>query len=375
MKTIILISLCVLAGTLAYGQGKIQISKEDEKLIDSVGYAYLQANQVPGMGIGVLKNGKVLYSKGLGVKDKNTGEPVTNQTIFHMASVSKPFVSTAILQLVEQGKVKLDDLVTQYLPYFKMTDERYKNITIEQLLLHTAGIPDVGPSPNYEWDKPQYDDKALERHIKSLSSLKLDFKPGRKKPKYTNNGYEILGDVIAKASGVLFEEFMQKNILKPNEMNNSSFLITDIPKEVLSSPHIKNPENQVVVSKVYPYNRKHGPSSCLHSNIEDMLKFALTNLNKGKYKGTQIFSEETYNLLMTPQVRENKIFQYGLGWNVAPFRDTKRLEFTGGDVGFGTVIIMVPSASYAVVVLTNGDFNPPVFEVINTTFDIAKKYE
>ena len=359
----------------SYGQNVINITSQDENLIDFVGHLYLDTNRVPGMGIGVLKNGKILYSKGLGVMDLNTQEPVTDKTVFHMASVSKPFVSTAILQLVEQGKVQLDDLVTKHLPYFKMNDDRYKNITVEQLLLHTAGIPDVGPSVNYEWDSPQFDEAALERHIKSLAALELDFKPGRKKPAYTNNGYEVLGDVIAKASGMSFESYLKQSIFTPNEMNNSSFLLSDIPKNLLSSPHIKNSGNQIVVSEVYPYNRKHAPSSCLHSNIKDMLKFAMTNLNKGKYKNTQVFTEESFNLLINPQVRENKIFQYGLGWNVAPFRKTERLEFTGGDVGFDTVIIMIPSSSYAIVILTNGDFNPPAFQVINTTFDIANKYE
>ncbi len=375
MKQITLLLSLFLINPLVWGQEFLPLSPEDEARMDSVGRAYLDKNQAPGVGIGFIKNGKIVYAKGLGVKNLDTQEPVSVKTVFHMASVSKPFVSTGILQLVEQGKIKLDDPVTKHLPYFKMQDERYQSITVEQLLLHTAGIPDVGPSPNYEWDRPQYDDKALERHIKSLASMSLDFKPGRKKPAYTNNGYEILGDILAKASGMSFEDYMQEYILRPNDMQGSSFLLSDIPKEVLSSPHIKNSQNQVVVSEVYPYNRKHAPSSCLHANVEDMLKFALTNLNQGTYQDTQIYSKTTYDLLMTPQVKENKIFQYGLGWNVAPYRNTQRLEFTGGDVGFDTVIILVPSASFAIVVLTNGDFNRPAFEVINTAFDLANKYE
>ena len=197
MKKLHSMIILLLIVKYSYGQNVINITSQDENLIDSVGHLYLDTNRVPGMGIGVLKNGKILYSKGLGVMDLNTQEPVTDKTVFHMASVSKPFVSTAILQLVEQGKVQLDDLVTKHLPYFKMNDDRYKNITVEQLLLHTAGIPDVGPSVNYEWDSPQFDEAALERHIKSFAALELDFKPGRKKPAYTNNGYEVLGDVIA----------------------------------------------------------------------------------------------------------------------------------------------------------------------------------
>ncbi|MGD1839701.1 MAG: serine hydrolase domain-containing protein [Thermonemataceae bacterium] len=374
MKQKIFTSIFLLIGTFIYGQEIIEISVEDEQLIDSVGNLYLDANQIPGMGIGVLKNGKVLYSKGLGFKDKNTKEPVTNKTVFHLASISKPFVSTAILQLVEQGKIELDDLVTEHLPYFRMADDRYKSITIEHLLLHTAGIPDVGPSENYEWDKPQDDDEALERYVKSLATWKLEFKPGRKKPSYTNTGYEILGDIISKASGISFEQFMQENIFTPNEMIASSFLLSDIPNKTLSSPHIKNSDGEIEVSAIYPYNREHAPSSCLHSNIEDMLKFAIMNLNKGQYNDKQIYSENTYNLLMTPQVKENKIFQYGLGWNIADFRNTKRIEFTGGDIGFDTVIIMVPSKSFAIVVLSNRHFVTPAFQVINTAFDIASKY-
>ncbi|MEO1655312.1 MAG: serine hydrolase, partial [Bacteroidota bacterium] len=132
--------------------------------------------------------------------------------------------------------------------------------------------------------------------------------------------------------------------------------------------YLGNPPHSSPVHSEISYFLLPGASSVGH-------KFALTNLAKGKYKDKQIFSEQTYDLLMTPQVKENKIFRYGLGWNVADFRDTQRLEFTGGDVGFDTVIIMVPSAAFAIVVLTNGDFNPPMFEVINTAFDVAKNYE
>jgi len=374
MKYYLTISIFSFLMTGVQCQEVLQISTQDEKLLDSVGHLYLRTNQVPGMGIGVIKNNKVLYSKGLGLKNISTGEPLTNQTVFHMASVSKPFVSTAILQLVEQGKIHLDDLVTDHLSYFRMADERYKKITIEHLLLHTGGVPDVGDSENYEWDNPQVDDEALERYVKSLSEWELDFKPGRKKPAYTNTGYEILGDIISKASGMTFETFMQDHVFAPNQMNHSSFLLSDIPEDMLSSAHMMNADGKVEVSPVYPYNRKHAPSSCLLSNVEDMLRFAITNLRKGKYMDTTIFSETTYNLLMTPKVRENKIFQYGMGWNVANYRDTQRLEFTGGDIGFDTVIIMVPSASFAIVIMSNRYLLTPAFQVINTAFDIADRY-
>lgn len=87
-----------------------------------------------------------------------TQEPVTETTIFHMASISKPFVATGIMQLVEQGKLCLSDTVVQHLPYFKVKGEGYETITIKEMLSHISGMPDVS---DYEWDKPQYDDAAL----------------------------------------------------------------------------------------------------------------------------------------------------------------------------------------------------------------------
>jgi CubicO group peptidase (beta-lactamase class C family) len=369
-----LLILMILASSVGYAQNNMLFKDKHRQQMDSVGLTYLKANEVPGMAIGVLKGDNILYARGLGLKNKESGAPVSEHTVFHMASVSKPFVSTGIMILVEQGKVRLDDPVTKYLPYFRMDDKRYVDITIRQLLLHTAGIPDVGPSVNYEWDKPQFDDEALERHVKSLANKKLDFKPGRRKPAYSNNGYEILGDIIAKASGISFEAFMKQHILEPSKMKESSFLLSDIPENALSKPHVKTDEGKIVVSKVYPYNRKHAPSSCLHANIVDMLNFAKLNLNKGRYGETRIYSEETHRLLTEPQVRDNKIFEFGLGWTTAPYRDTYRVEFTGGDIGFDTVIIMVPTADFAIVILTNGDFNPPAFEVINTAFDLAIDY-
>jgi CubicO group peptidase (beta-lactamase class C family) len=98
---------------------------------------------VPGLQLGVIKGGRVVFAGACGVGNLQTGRAITRRSLFHMASVSKPFVSTAILQLAEQGKLGLDDRVTEHLPYFRLEDERYRLITIRQLLLHTSGMPDV----------------------------------------------------------------------------------------------------------------------------------------------------------------------------------------------------------------------------------------
>src|SRR5260370_41204600 len=114
-----------------------------------------------------------------------------------------------------------------------MADGRYKQITVRHLLTHTSGIPDV---VDYEWDKPQYDPSALERYVRSLSRLDLLFPPG-KQFEYSHNGYEVLGDLLAKVSGETFEDYVQRHILPPMRMPKSTLLLEQAdPKRMTNSP-------------------------------------------------------------------------------------------------------------------------------------------
>src|SRR5262249_57727344 len=121
--------------------------------------------------------------------------PVTPETLFHMASVTKPFVATAVMQLVEQGKVELDAPVTKYLPHFHLKDSRYDSITVRQMLTHTSGMPDV---KDYRWDKPENDDGALERYVRGLRTQGLGCHPGSKLPS-TNMASKGLGTPVPNA--------------------------------------------------------------------------------------------------------------------------------------------------------------------------------
>src|SRR6185295_2428813 len=178
----------------------------------------ISKGRLPGVAIGVVKNGKMIYAKGFGVSKLGADTPITSRSLFHMASVTKTFVATAIMQLIEQGKVDLDAPLTKYLPYFRMNDERYRQIKIRQMLSHTSGIPDV---TDYHWDKPEYDAGALERFVRSFSNQKLIFNPGEKFA-YSNAAYEMLGDLIAKVSGESFEDYVQHQILTPLGMKDST---------------------------------------------------------------------------------------------------------------------------------------------------------
>ncbi len=119
-----------------------------------------QSHNLPGLAIGIVTDAEIVYAKGFGVKNIDTQELISPTTIFHMASISKPFVATAIVQLVEKGQIQLDAPVLPHLPYFKLDDARYSSITVQQMPSHVSGMPDV---EDYEWYNPQYDEGALER--------------------------------------------------------------------------------------------------------------------------------------------------------------------------------------------------------------------
>jgi CubicO group peptidase (beta-lactamase class C family) len=151
----------------------------------------IQQQELPGFAIGIIENNRVVYAAAFGVRNiSRKDDPITTRSLFHMASFTKPFVATSIMQFVEHGKIDLDAPVVKYLPYFRMADERYKVISVRQMVTHTSGIPDVDDN---EWEKPQYDETALERYVRSLSNLKLDFAPGERF-QYSNMAFEILGD-------------------------------------------------------------------------------------------------------------------------------------------------------------------------------------
>ena len=126
--------------------------------------------EIPGVAVAVVQDGETVYTSAFGVADLESGKRLEAESLFHMASVSKPFVATAILQLAERGRIDLDAPLTTYLPYFELDDVRYRRITIRQMLNHTSGMPDV---KDYEWHDPQYDDGAAERYVRSLTKERL----------------------------------------------------------------------------------------------------------------------------------------------------------------------------------------------------------
>lgn len=348
------------------------VSGEMGMKLDTVLTPYIEnivsSYDLPGVAVGVVKDNEIIYAKSFGYLNAETKEPVTLSSLFHMASVSKPFVATAVMQLVEQNKMHLDSTIVSYLPYFKLDDDRYKNITIKQMLNHISGMPDV---QDYEWYKPVYDEGALEQYVRSISSEKLRSAPGERYA-YSNMAFECLGDVIAKVSGMSFAEYQKKHILNPSGMDKSTFLKPDYLPENWAAPH-----SRIVTAKLedeYPYNRMHGPSSTLHSNIIEMCNWAMINLGSGTYDGNTILNPESYDLLWKPWFQNGEDSYVGLSWFLRKFRDENTIGHSGGDTGFKTDFVMLPEKNVSVIVLCN--LNPsPVVNIKSAALDIILGFE
>jgi len=320
--------------------------------IDSIVLSIKETFDIPGLAVGVIKNGEIYYSNAMGVQDVITQKQLTTKSLFHMASVSKPFVATAIVQLVEKGEINLNKKLIEYLPYFKMADNRYKSISIQQILNHSSGIPDV---EDYEWDNPQYDENAAERYTLSFSKDSLDFEPGTEF-NYSNAAYDILADVISKVSGMSFENYMKKYIFEPSKMTHSTFYKPDVPDHLATKPHHMNGELQMDVIDVYPYNRIHAPSSTLHSNVEDMLHMGMLYLNQGVFEENIVFNKQAYDLLTTSTKKINKSRSICLGWFHSEIEGEPVYYHSGGDEGYRTFFMIIPTKKSAIVMMGNNDY-------------------
>ncbi|MEM9836009.1 MAG: serine hydrolase [Bacteroidota bacterium] len=312
------------------------------------------SHDIPGLAIGLIIDNEIVFAKGVGQQSLDGDDPLTTQSLFHMASVSKPFVATAAMQLVEANKLELDELLTTYLPYYKMADKRYRKITIRQLLTHTSGIPDV---EDYDWGNPTMDDGAAERYAKSFVTSPLDFKPG-KDYNYSNAAYDIMAAVISKVSGMTFEEYMKQRIFIPAGMKHTTFFQPEVPAGLATAPHVVNNRLAVVTRAVYPYNRIHAPSSTLHSNVEDMLRWAQVQLNGGRIDGQQLYSPASYRALTTIQRELGDSWGICHGWFSSDFNGLQKLSHSGGDPGYRTYFAFLPERKAAIVMMGNSDLFP-----------------
>jgi CubicO group peptidase (beta-lactamase class C family) len=335
---------------------KNKFMQEIESYLDSI----ISNDCEAGFAFAIVKGNEIIFCKTYGVTDIETKQKLEPFHIFHTASVSKTFVATAVMQLAEQGKIDIDDCLVDYVPEFCMDDKRYKEITIKQILNHTSGMPDV---EDYEWEKQITDDGAALRYLKTIGNEKLISEPG-KVFNYSNIAYDLLACLITKVSGLSFESFIEIHILKPLQMNTASFFFPEIKKELQVSPHTKT-EEMLTVSRIYPYNRMHAPSSTLNTSVLELSNWAIVNLNKGTFKKKQIFTAKTYADMSTATTSSDmENVSQGLSWFIYNYRNIKQVGHSGSDLGFCSILTLMPEYKIGIVILSN-----------NEAFEISKIHD
>jgi len=272
---------------------------------------------------------------------------VSARSLFHVASVSKTFVATAVLQMVEREEVELDTPVTEYLSDFRLDDERVAKVTVRQMLSHTSGMPDV---EDYGWEEPEYDEGALGRYVRGLADRRLLFEPGERWS-YSNMAYEVLGHLVAEVSGKPFETYVRERILDPLEMHRSTFLLKETDPELRTTPHVGRSAPEV--SEVYPYHRAHAPSSTLHSSAEEMCRWILACAQRGKLGEARVLEEASWEQMWTPQVEVAPDRAMGLGWFLADSPSGAWAFHGGRDMGFRSHLTILPEQGGGLVILGN----------------------
>ena len=352
----LLLNITFIALLLSLTAAAQKITSKESLALDEIS-KYLQQqidtskqNPIAGIAVSIIKGNKIIYLKAFGVSDIQTHKSLSPKDNFHVASISKTFTAATIMQLSESKKLCLDSPLNKYLPYFKMADNRFEKITLRQILNHTSGLPDV---EDYQWEKHISDEGALERNTRSIDTCLLISEPG-KEYHYSNTGYDILGDLIAKMIGEPFERYVKQHLLANLKMYNSSFLLSDIPLGKRTSPHTGMP---LEVSKVYPYNRMHAPSSTLNSNVADLSNWIIANLNNGFYKGNRVLSASEIKLMQSPTFTIDSSLrrEICLSWFIYPYKEYSVINHDGADDGYVSVLCLIPTLNCGFVILFNSD--------------------
>lgn len=313
--------------------------------VDSIVINKMNAYDIPGLSVGLVRNDSILYSKGYGVKSVEKGDPVTGGSIFHTASISKLFTAVAIMNLVENKVITIDDKLVETLPELKFDDKRVENITIKTLLNHTSGIPDIS---NYHWDNNNQSDTSLKEYVLGLN-LKLDSDPSAEY-QYSNLAYDILGYVIEKVSGATFDDFLKENILNKSGMYSSDFRYFKIHDSLKTVPHSKRwVAKNIYERKTYPYTREHAPSSTLNSSSKDLSKWMIS------FFQTLNDSENVHQSMIKASFNANPYI--GLGFQLNTINSKKVIGHYGGDKGFRSYLIMMPEEKIGLVLLANCDYD------------------
>ncbi len=319
----------------------------------------MQEWKVPGLAIAIVKDNQIIFCEGFGLRDVEKGLKVTPQTLFAIGSCTKAFTTMAMSILVERGKLDWDKSVRNYLPSFKLFDSYVsEHMTPRDLVTHRSGLA----GHDFMWHGTPFTRQELFERLQYLEAnyeLRTSFQ-------YQNLMYMTAGYLAGEISGSSWEKFVQQEIFNPLDMRESNFSVTRSQEaEDFALPYFEE-KNDEVTEIPFCNLDAIGPAGSINSNVTDMAKWVLLNLNQGKYDDKQIISPATLNQLHTPQfvipepLKYPEILHssYGLGWFINAYRGHNLVHHGGNIDGFSALTTLLPQDNIGMVILTNLNVTP-----------------
>ena len=325
----------------------------------------MSETKIPGLSIAVIEGNEIIYSRGFGFRDLNSGAPATPSTIYGIGSITKSFTALAIMQLAEEGKLDLRDPVDKYVP-LKLRPLG-KPATIHNLLTHSSGIPALAYAEAFirglleegETWLPIATPEDIIAFMRGAEEWAVA-KPGERFF-YLNEGYVLLGYIISKVSGIRYVEYVKKRILRPLGMKRSYFDKDEVERDPdVATPYIIDKEGKHIPSR-FPYGIT--SDGGLLSNALDLAKYVIMYLDRGKLNGTEIVSAKSIELMEKPYIKVPfELFggeAYGYGLIVYPnFLGHKLIGHSGSVWVYTAFMGYIPERKIGVTVLANSSGYP-----------------
>ncbi len=344
----IFFALICLTLTLALTIGNVNASptlqgQTDFAAIDAYVAAQVDDLGIPGLALGIVQDGQIVYLQGFGVAD-SSGRAVTPQTPFYIGSTTKSFTALAVMQLVEAGKIDLDAPVQKYLPWFELADkEASAKITVRNLLNHTTGISGKDGTP------PLSSQQGLEERVRGLNTIQLT-QPVGTTFQYSNVNYVIAGLIVEKVSGQSYADYVTNHIFEPLDMRHSYVSRAPALADGLSDSYYYMFGHAFELEGPKPPGEI--PAGFLIASVEDMTHYVIAHLNDGRYGDTSILSSQGIAELHAPAMPERGI-QYAMGWVVGTLDGMPIITHNGDDGRFHSSVFMMPDRNLGIVLLAN----------------------
>lgn len=300
-----------------------------------------------GVSVGVVKDQQLVWKAGFGFADTKLRQPMTSATKFRIASHSKVFNAIAIMQLREQGKLKLEDPVSKYLPWFKYkpVGEDDGEITIEHLITHSSGLPREASD---HWTSYEF---PTREQLKALMKDRQATFPPSTRLKYSNLAVSVAGLVVEEVSGMPWATYVQKNIFDPLEMTATS-VDQNVPG--LATPYGRRLPDGSIEQFRFVDARGMGSATGLTSTVEDLAKLVSAQFRSGPRGGKQILSSASMReMFRIRMIEQNWTSGYGLGFGLSRYKDQTWIGHNGGYPGYLTRTVFQLNDKVGVIVLSN----------------------